>query len=111
VIKVIQRLEKAVSEGFVDVGIAICLTNDFNYWNPSAQARATIFEAFRMTEGLKLSGELAWGIGASPKFIGSRVREPIRLLGEYTVRWRPYSKVPANRNGEFKYLWFDMEHT
>jgi len=107
-LKDVQRLEQVVSEGFADVGIAICLTNDYVYWNPPAQARETIFEAFRLTEGRKLTGELAWGAGASTGSIGGRT-EPIRLLGEYTVRWRPYSNLPAGRNGEFRYLMFEME--
>lgn len=104
----VKRLEQVVSEGFVDVGIAICLTNDFNYWNPPSQVRKTIFEAFRLTEGRLLTGELSWGVRASRGSIRGRT-EPIRLQGEHTVRWRPYSKLPSGRNGEFRYLVFEIE--
>ena len=110
VLKDVQRLEKVVFDGFVDEGFAICLTNDFNYWNPPMREKPTIFEAFRLTEGRILVGELGWGTGASPGSIGSRT-EPIRLHGEYTVRWRPYSKMSTERNGEFRYLCFEMKHT
>lgn len=108
ILKDVQRLEKVVREGFVDEGIMICITNDFNYWNPPSQAKLTIFEAFRLTEGRRITGELCWDENASIGSINGRT-EPIRLLGEYTVRWRPYSKVPASRNNEFKYLLFEME--
>lgn len=107
ILKDVQRLEKVVGEGFVNEGISICLTNDFNYWKPPV-AKSTIFEAFRLTEGRILTGELAWGERASHGSIKGRT-EPIALQGEYTVHWRPYSNVEAERNGEFKYLWFQIE--
>lgn len=107
VLKDVQRLEEVVSEGFADEGIAICLTNDFNYWNPPAQPKPTIFEAFRLTEGRRITGELTWREGASSGSIGGRT-DPIQLLGDYTISWQPYSMVPVESNGEFKYLSFQI---
>lgn len=65
VLKDVQRLGKAVNEEFVDEGYTVFLTNDQNYWSASTQAQATLFEAFRLTEGRVLTGELAWREGAS----------------------------------------------
>lgn len=107
VLKDIQRLEEVVKSGFVDEGWMLFLTNDSNYWSAPSAAKPTIFEAFRLTEGRIVAGELAWGAGASSGSIKTR-EEPIRLYGEYTVNWSPYSKVTEVRASEFQYVSFHI---
>lgn len=102
-LKDIQRLERAVEEGVAKCGFAIMLTNESLYWRSSPTGRPTLFDEFRIHEGRRVTGAMMWGPTA-----GAGTREgreaPISLKGSYTLNWREYSQLGAERNGRFRYL-------
>lgn len=102
-LKDIQRLERAVEEGTAKYGFAIILTNDSLYWRPSQTGRRTGFDEFRIHEGKRVTGRMVWGPTAGPGTRKGR-EEPIHLKGSYTLNWRDYSRLGAERNARFRYL-------
>ena len=99
----VQRLERVAREGGARAGYAIMLTNDSYYWrSPRSSYERPNYAAFRIHEGRRVRGELKWirqGGG------GTKSREsPIRLTGDYTMRWRDYSPPGSERNWGFRYL-------
>ncbi|MDQ0337392.1 hypothetical protein J2S00_000162 [Caldalkalibacillus uzonensis] len=36
--------------------------------------------------------------------VRDQAEEPIRLKGQFKVKWKPFSKLPVEKNGEFKYM-------
>lgn len=101
ILKDVQRIERVVSETRANAGFVITLTNDWLYWQPST--RHTIDASFRIHEGKTLSGNLKWASRASEGTTKSR-EEPISLKGSYTMNWRGYSRLGAERNARFRYL-------
>ena len=100
-IKDIERLENITSSLEHCDGIAILLTNDSAYWKP--RSRATVDEAFNLTEGATLTGSLAWGDGASAGTKKNRERN-LLLTGEYKLNWSDFSLINQEKNGQFRYL-------
>ena len=98
----VQRLERAAREGGARAGYAVMLTNDSSYWRPpSPSYKSANDAAFRIHEGRRVRGELRW-IRESR---GTKGREsPIRLTGDYTMRWRDYPTTGSERNWGFRYL-------
>lgn len=101
-LKDIQRLEKLGEFPQASAGYAIFLTNDPLYWEMPKQP-GTIDTAFRLHEGRRLCGKLAWAERASQGTVKGR-ENPIRLDGSYEVRWRDYSIAADRRYGRFRYL-------
>lgn len=81
-------------------GLAVFLTNDQSYWRTSGRD-GNVDSAFRLHEEAVLKGTLEWASHASDGTKGGRVK-PICLIGEYAVRWLPYSKCGDGRNAEFR---------
>ena len=102
VIKDIQRLEQVVDSINIHEGYTLFLTNDNGYWTNQEEARETADKQFRLPEGRVLTGDLAWGPTASSGTTKGRV-EPIRLQGEYLVKWLPYSNLNKSF-GEFRFM-------
>jgi hypothetical protein len=100
-IKDIERLESITTNLEGCDGIAILLTNDSAYWNP--RSRATVDEAFNLTEGATLNGSLAWGDGASAGTKKNRERD-LQLAGTYKLNWNDFSLVDQEKYGQFRYL-------
>ena len=103
-LKDVQRLERVLAERDASGGFAVLLTNDAYYWkSPIRQWEKTIDGAFRLHQGRKVTGPLAWSefTGAGTK--GSR-HDLIAINGTYDLHWREYSKVSARENNEFRYL-------
>jgi len=101
-IKDVSRLED-ISFAYPEaVGYAVLLTNESGYWrNPSTAT--TVDAAFRLHEGRILSGDVAWGSGASAGTMKAR-EKPIQLRASYALEWRDFSS-PATGNGSvFRYL-------
>lgn len=90
VVKDIERVERFVTGKPGWTGYVVALSNDPHYWRPRMHTRKTNADAFRLCEGSRLSGSRAWGPLAGAGTSRGR-REPIKLGGEYTLRWRPYS--------------------
>lgn len=101
ILKDVQRIERVVSETRANAGFVITLTNDWLYWQPST--RHTIDASFRIPEGKTLSGNLKWASRASEGTTKGK-EEPISLKGSYTMNWRDYSRLGAERNARFRYL-------
>ena len=85
----VQRLEKFVSDRRNASGYAILLTNDSLYWK--ASPRETISDAFRVTEGRKITGTLSWSARAGKGTTKDR-QSSITLRGIYDCEWRDYSE-------------------
>jgi len=92
VVKDVERVERFLGERPGWDGYVIVLSNDPSYWRPRVHTRKTNADAFRLREGMRLSGVRAWGpqTGAGT----SRGREkPIALRGDYTLNWKTFSKI------------------
>lgn len=99
-LKDVARLERLVSEGVIDEGCLILLTNAPRIWSPAATPSPTVYDDFRLHEGREVAGTLDWGptTGEGTK-IGRT--EPVTLNGRYTLTWRDFSQSgPAT----FRYL-------
>jgi hypothetical protein len=104
-LKDIARLEAVVSSGRARRGFAVFLTNSRHYWQ--AQAGKTTFEELRLHEGRVLTGRMGWTGSPSPGNIKGR-ETPISLSSSYELRWRDYSRISAERNGELRYLLLEI---
>jgi len=101
-IKDICRLEKLTTTGPHVSAFSVLLTNDSAYW-ASPRGNNTVDAGFRLHEGRVLCGECVWGAAASAGT--TRTREaPLRLSGQYAIRWSDYSRVSDDRYGAFRYL-------
>lgn len=98
----VQRLERIVNEGKARAGCAVMLTNDSYYWRaPRPSYPEPSYAAFRIHEGRRVRGELKWNRQSG----GTKGREsPIRLTGDYAMRWQDYSNLESATNVAFRYL-------
>ena len=101
-VKDIQRLEQVSTPLNARTGFAILLTNEPLYWTAPSRTD-TVDSAFRLHEGRRITGEMAWSPRASDGTIRSR-EMPIRLAGAYDLRWRDYSAKEPGRHRAFRYL-------
>jgi hypothetical protein len=101
-VKDIGRLERFASRQGWN-GLFVALTNDPSFWRPVTHGRATNADAFRIYEGLTLTGSRAWGPNTG---IGTmRGREAaIELLGSHRLAWRDYSRLDSKAYGSFRAL-------
>jgi hypothetical protein len=104
VIQDVTRVETLLSAGYADEGYVVVLTNDRNYWLPSARAD-TNGDAFRIHEGRQFEGTLKWASRAAPGTTRNR-DVPLVLAGRYECRWRDYSSVRDDRGkvAKLRYL-------
>ncbi len=99
----IERLERVAQLDHVRGGMAILLTNDAAYWKQPAGPPDTIDADFRLHEGRRIGGELAWSEKAGEGTTKGR-EEPIQLGRSYELSWRNYSAVEKRRHQQFRYL-------
>lgn len=93
--------ERRVAEGdSFSQGYAVLLTNDYLYWKKGS--KRTFDEQFRIHEGLRLEGKMAWAKGASEGTTKKR-NQPLKLSGSYELHWEDY-REHSGRNGAFRYL-------
>lgn len=92
VVKDIARVEVFIAERPGWNGLMLALTNDQSYWNRPNHNRATGAAAFRLYEGVTLSGTRDWGPQSGPGTRKNR-EAAIPLRGNYTVSWRDFSDV------------------
>ena len=102
VVKDIARVERFVDGRPGWNGAMITLTNDSSYWRPVSHGRPTNADAFRLYEGLKLSGTRAWGPATGVGTMRGRT-DSIELVGVHNLEWRDYSRVPGTC-GSFRAL-------
>lgn len=99
--KDLVRLERITAHHPKTVGYAILLTNDNLYWTPPQ--RSTNDAAFRLHDGRRLCGTLAWSPTAGSGTMQGR-EAPHVLTREYALNWRNYSTVNSQTYGCFRYL-------
>lgn len=103
-IKDIERLERLVTEGSIDSGALILLTNVANVWEPPASRRRVLYDDFRTHDGRVLSGEMTWGTWGAEG--GRPPGGMITLAGAYPLSWSDYSLVEGVR---FRHLLVGIE--
>lgn len=84
----IQRVEQVTESGSQVFGAALFMTNDGQYWRPG-QRIGTNDEAFRIHEGVSVSGERQWSVRTGAGTMRGR-EEPIQITGAYTINWDDY---------------------
>ena len=103
-LKDMQRLEQLSSRPDVRAGLAILLTNDPLYWEDPAPHHKETYDAdFRIHQGLKKAGRMAWSEFASSGTTKGR-EEAISLKGSYPLEWEDYSNVKDGAHRRFRYL-------
>lgn len=75
-------------------GAVVVVANDPSYWTPPTHDRQTNAGAFRLYEGRRLAGELAWGPNTGPGTLRGR-EASIPLTGSYEFCWQDYSRLPG----------------
>jgi len=105
-LKDISRVENVVSGNPRWVGIALLLTNDSSYWKLPNKADS-VDAAFRLHEGRKLSGILAWSPAASRGTKKARESSLI-IQGTYTATWEDYSTLSVGGYSTFRYLFVEV---
>lgn len=107
-VKDIGRIERVLAEGLADAGAVLVLTNDPSYWTAPGRGRVTNADAFRLHEGLVLSGHRAWGPNTGAGTMAGGRTLPIELAGNYPLQWEDYSLVRGKR-GLFRRLFLPVE--
>jgi hypothetical protein len=108
IVKDVWRIETLVAEGAAHRGVTIALTNDSAYWTEPRALASLNYDAFRLHDGRRMTGTLAWGPATGAGTMRGR-EAPIALRGAYRCLWTEYSRIPgAPRYGAFRYLLFDI---
>jgi hypothetical protein len=105
--KDIERLERVLEKYPNGMGFVIFLTNDDLYWK-TPQSLNTTDKDFRIHEGRTIKGTLKWKEGTSKGTMRGR-ENPVKLDGEYSLRWKDYSDL-KRKNGKFRYLLVKVKH-
>ena len=100
ILKDVSRIERMVKDEYVTSGVAIALSNDPGYWQPPTFGRTTNADAFRIHEGLSVTGIREWGPDTGAGTMAGR-EAPIVLTGEYPLRWQDYSDLRGH-HGRFR---------
>ena len=107
-LKDIQRLERLRTLTNARAGFAILLTNDPSYWKPPSRP-TTVGAAFRLQEGRRITGEMAWSERASAGTTQHR-EDPIRLNGSYDLHWQDYAEMGDGSHRQFRYLAVEISY-
>lgn len=98
----VQRIEELISQGLVDKGASLLLTNDSAYWK-SPRIAGTIDAEFRLHDGRMVEGDLSWGRKASKGTTSGR-EASISLGRSYRLHWHDYSEFAVGSYASFRYL-------
>ncbi len=105
-IKDLVRIEHLVDVGHAGTGAVIAITNDHLYW--TKPNRQTNDADFRIHDGRRLSGTMAWAATAGDGTTRGREAD-LTLRGVYRRHWQPYSTVPGGPYAEFRYLFLPVD--
>lgn len=72
VVKDVGRLERFVAARQGWNGVFVAITNDPSFWRPVAHGRVTNADAFRIYDGVILTGQRAWGPRTGPGTMRNR---------------------------------------
>lgn len=107
VVKDIGRLERFVAAKQGWNGVFVAITNDPSYWRPVRHGRITNAEAFRLHEGVRLTGTRAWGARTGKGTMKNR-DAAIELAGSYRLEWRDYARIDDSSRGLFRRLLLEV---
>lgn len=102
IVKDITRVERFIDAQDGWSGYVILLTNDSTYWKPRNHGRPTNAEAFRVSEGMTLSGTRQWGLNTGGTNKGRE--QALQLRGTYNLSWRDYSRIGEEDVSNFRAL-------
>lgn len=105
VIKDIERVESVVGAHIAGDGFAILLTNDAGYWQEPIRP-ATADASFRLHEGRRITGEMAWPDFVSPGTTKGR-EASLAVHHVYAAHWQDYVHRDG-ATGLFRYLVFEV---
>lgn len=94
----IMRLESKALSDDNTIGCCLLLTNSQGMWKPAIKNDANDIQ-FRIDHGIK-HDTLEW-LRKPPR---NTLKDPIQLLGKYSMVWRFFSRIPHIKNAEFWYL-------
>ena len=95
----VTRLERWTQDERVTDGLAVMLTNDNRLWEPPVSPPTTRDRAYRIHEGLTLTGRLAWGTPEKPYAGNDRT-----LRGTYRPEWNDYTHLDDQAGGHLRWL-------
>ena len=108
VVKDIDRLERFVAARQGWNGLFVAITNDPSFWRPVAHGRATNADAFRIYEGVTLTGPRAWGPNTGAGTMRNR-EAAIELTGSHQLVWQDYALVDKGPRGLFRVLVLEVK--
>lgn len=80
-------------------GLAVMLTNDNRLWEPPPAPSTTRDRAYRIHEGLTLTGRLTWGTPERPYADNDR-----DVRGAYRAEWNNYAHLDDRPGGRLRWL-------
>lgn len=98
IIKDIVRVEKFIAGTAGTDGAVIVITNDSSYWRPAKPNDSSNAAAFRVSEGVVLTGSRAWGPNTGAGTMRAREVQ-LDLAGMYDLHWSDYSTLPGGGAG------------
>jgi hypothetical protein len=109
IVKDITRIERFIQEQAGWLGFVITITNEPRYWNLPRSEGASNAQAFRVSEGLTLTGSRQWGANTGGT---NRGREKaLELQGTYELHWRDFSQISEKASGKFRALVIPVKET
>lgn len=104
VVKDVVRVEKFIAGRAGAEGAVIVLANDPSYWRPAKLNDASNAAAFRVSEGVLLTGSRAWGLNTGSGTMKGRV-DVLEVAGRYDLQWADYSRLAdGGRGAELRQL-------
>lgn len=105
-VKDVGRVEQLVDAGLADHGYVVVLSHVRAYWRRGTKPDPVDLH-FRLHEGARLAGVIAWSSIAGPGTTRGRERA-IELAGEYPIAWEDYSRVADAPAGRFRNLLIEV---
>lgn len=99
----VTRLETWTANQSDSNGVALLLTNDNRMWEQPVSRKDTRDQEFRLHEGRRVTGSLAWGSIERPYEANNR-----NLRGSYLAEWHEYSHRESTAGGTFRSLAWDI---
>jgi hypothetical protein len=104
VVKDVVRVEKFIAGRAGAEGAVVVLANDPSYWRPAKLNDVSNAAAFRVSEGVVLTGSRAWGLSTGHGTMKGRV-DVLEVAGRYQLQWADYSRLAdGGRGAELRQL-------
>jgi hypothetical protein len=103
VVSDLVRIEQLVIAGMAAKGFVVFLTNNPRYWNSPRTLGGDVGAAFRIHQGRRLAGTLAWAAHTAKGTMGKDA-VALTLSREYVADWLDYSRTGGQGSSVFRYL-------